>query len=221
LGTTGDGNNNDCNGHGTHVAGTIGSTDYGVAKEVNLVAVKVLNCDGSGSNSGVIAGLNWVAQNCTTPKNCTANMSLGGSKSNAVNNAATALVKKGVTLVVAAGNDNKNAANYSPSSTATAITVGAVDNTDTRAYFSNFGSVVDIFAPGVGITSTWIGGTTNTISGTSMATPHVCGLVARYLSEAVYTPATVQAKLLFDAQTGAVKNCPSKTPNKLLRRLCV
>jgi len=178
----GDGHNGiDCNGHGTHVSGTVGGSTYGVAKGVTLVAVRVLDCSGSGTNSGVIAGMDWVTSNRVLP--AVANMSLGGSFSQAINDAVTRMTNAGVSLAVAAGNENQNACNTSPASAASAITVGATTNTDARASFSNYGSCVDVFAPGNNITSAWYSSTTatNTISGTSMASPHVAGVAALYL----------------------------------------
>jgi len=172
------GSGQDCNGHGTHVAGTVGSTTYGVAKRVYLRAVRVLNCAGSGTWAQVIAGMNWVRVNHANPS--VANMSLSGAYSLSVNTAATNLVNSGVFLAVAAGNWNANACNYSPASAPGTITVGATDRNDARAPFSNYGGCVDIYAPGVGITSTWTGSGTNTISGTSMASPHVAGVGVLY-----------------------------------------
>ncbi|MBD0319574.1 MAG: S8 family peptidase, partial [Gemmatimonadetes bacterium] len=168
------GNGQDCNGHGTHVAGTIGASTYGLAKSVRLRAVRVLNCQGSGTSSGVIAGIDWVRLNHVDP--AVANMSLGGGYSSAQNTAVTNLANAGVFVAVAAGNENQNACNVSPASAAAVTTVAASDRTDTRASFSNYGSCVDIYAPGVSITSTWLNGGTNTISGTSMASPHVAGV---------------------------------------------
>jgi len=149
-----DGNGtNDCQGHGTHVAGTIGASVYGVAKNVEIYAVRVLGCNGSGSNSGVIAGVDWVGDNHVKP--AVANMSLGGGASSALDNAVNAVVAQGVTMVVAAGNDNRNACNYSPARAANAITVGSTTSSDSRSSFSNYGSCLDIYAPGSSITSTW------------------------------------------------------------------
>jgi subtilisin family serine protease len=171
----------DGNGHGTHVAGTVGGTTYGVAKEVTLHGVRVLDNGGSGTTAGVIDGIDWVAANAIAP--AVANMSLGGGYSSSLNAAVESAVDAGVTFVVAAGNEDQNACNVSPASAPSAITVAASDDTDTRAYFSNFGSCVDVFAPGVGITSAWhtSRSATNTISGTSMASPHVAGAAAVYL----------------------------------------
>jgi len=188
-----DSTNTDCNGHGTHVAGTVGGTVYGVAKDVNLIAVKVLDCSGSGSNAGVINGINWVVTSQKSRKNpSVANMSLGGSYSAAVNSAVKSATTAGISFAVAAGNENDDACNGSPSSEKSAITVGATgtdfvgrSQVDNRAYFSNYGSCVSIFAPGLEITSAWIGSVSaiNTISGTSMASPHVAGIVAVYLQQ--------------------------------------
>jgi subtilisin family serine protease len=156
----------------------MGGSTWGVAKSVNLVPVRVLDCTGSGTLSGVIAGIDWVAGSTLRP--AVANMSLGSAKSSTVNAAVAGAYNKGVTMVVAAGNSNADACNYSPSSEPTAITVGATTNTDARASYSNYGSCLDFFAPGTNITSAWYTGTTatNTISGTSMASPHVAGVVA-------------------------------------------
>ncbi|KAF1983143.1 hypothetical protein K402DRAFT_178666 [Aulographum hederae CBS 113979] len=197
----GDGQNSDGNdNHGTHCAGTVGSKTYGVAKKTKLYAVKVLNAQGSGSNSGVIAGMNYVASDSKTRAGCVgksvASMSLGGGYSSATNQAAAKLVSAGVFLAVAAGNDGVDASNTSPASEASACTVGAIDaSTDTKASFSNYGNVVDIYAPGVNVLSTWNNGGTNTISGTSMATPHVAGLGAYFLGMASYTPAALCARM--------------------------
>lgn len=176
----------DCNGHGTHVAGTIGGTAYGVAKNVTLHAVRVLDCQGSGSFSGVISGMDWVASHVAgNGWPAAANMSLGGGFSQSVNDAITRMDAAGIVVAVAAGNEDTNACTKSPASAPEALTVAASDNSDTRAYFSNFGTCVDLFAPGVSITSAWTGSTTatNTISGTSMASPHVAGVAALYLEQ--------------------------------------
>jgi subtilisin family serine protease len=211
------GQNTDCNGHGTHVAGTIGGTTYGVAKQVRLVAVKVLNCQGNGSVSSVVGGINWVTSNAVKP--AVANMSLGGSVSTTIDNAVRNSISSGVTYAIAAGNSNANAANFSPARVTEAITVGATGSNDARASFSNFGSVVDIFAPGVNITSDWrtSNSATNTISGTSMATPHVAGAAALVLSaNPSFTPAQVASSLINNATTGVVTNPGSGSPNRLL-----
>lgn len=214
----GDGQNGvDCNGHGTHVAGTIGSATYGLAKSVNLVAVRVLDCSGSGSNSGVIAGVDWVRTNAIKP--AVANLSLGGSASTALDSAIKNAVNAGVTFVVAAGNENQDACNVSPAREASAITVGATTSSDARSSFSNFGSCVDIFAPGSNIKSLWIGSATatNTISGTSMASPHVAGAAALVLAaNPSYSPAQVAAALTGNATPNVVSGAGTGSPNKLL-----
>ena len=213
-----DGNGtNDCHGHGTHVAGTIGGATYGVAKKVSLVAVRVLNCSGSGSNSGVISGVNWVTEEKRKPENLNrsfvANMSLGGGVSSALDTAVTNSISAGVTYAVAAGNSNADACNYSPARASTAITVGATTNIDARASYSNYGTCLDLFAPGSSITSAWMtnDSATNTISGTSMATPHVTGAAALYLSaNPSATPAQVASAL-----TSTTPEAPNATPNKV------
>jgi len=209
-----DSSNTDGNGHGTHCAGTIGGSTYGVAKLAKLVAVKVLDASGSGSNSGVISGIQWVGNNA--PARSVLSMSLGGGFSSAVNTAVRNTVASGVTVVVAAGNDGANASGYSPASEAAAITVGAIDINDNRASFSNFGSIVDVFAPGVNVLSSWIGSTTatNTISGTSMACPHVAGLAAYLIIlEGISTPAAVQARIKALATPNKVISPGSGSPN--------
>ncbi|MDQ6870607.1 MAG: S8 family serine peptidase [Gemmatimonadota bacterium] len=205
----------DCNGHGTHVSGTVGGKTYGLAKKVKLVAVRVLDCSGSGTSSGVIAGIDWVTANRVLP--AAANMSLGGGKDVLLNQAVARSVAAGVTYAVAAGNSTADACNSSPSSEPSAITVGATDNTDTFAYFSNYGPCVDINAPGVNVTSDWLGTGTNTISGTSMASPHVTGGAALYLSaNPSATPAQVSSALTSNATTGVIKSIPGSTANLLL-----
>ena len=211
----------DQNGHGTHVAGTVGGSTYGVAKGVTLVPVRVLDAQGSGTDSGVIAGINWVTSNHTSGP-AVANMSLGGGASSSLDAAVNSSIADGVTYAVAAGNDNANASSYSPARVANAITVGSTTNTDARSSFSNYGSVVDVFAPGSSITSSWYTSTTatNTISGTSMATPHVAGVAALYLAaHTSATPATVQSWITSNATTGVVTSPGTGSPNRLLYSL--
>lgn len=207
----------DCNGHGTHVAGTVGGTTYGVAPAVTLHGVRVLNCSGSGSTSGVIAGVNWVTNNHQDP--AVANMSLGGGASSALDNAVNNSINTGVTYAVAAGNSNANACNYSPARAAAALTVGATTSSDARSSFSNYGSCVDIFAPGSSITSAWhtSNSATNTISGTSMASPHVAGAAALYLgNNPGASPSAVASALIGNATTGVLSGIGSGSPNRLL-----
>ncbi|WP_418514549.1 S8 family peptidase [Deinococcus sp. RM] len=215
--TTGDGNNSDCQGHGTHVAGTVGSATWGVAKGATLVAVKVLGCDGSGTNSGVIAGVNWAVTNKGTAA-AVANMSLGGGASQAVDDAVNSAASKNLIMAVAAGNENQNACNVSPARAASAITVGSTTNTDARSSFSNYGSCVDLFAPGSNITSTWIGSTTatNTISGTSMATPHVAGAAALLIAAGNSTNSAVTSAMINNTTTNKVTGAGTGSPNRLL-----
>lgn len=211
---------NDCNGHGTHVSGTVGGTTWGVAKSVNLIPVRVLDCTGSGSLSGVIAGIDWVAGSALRP--AVANLSLGSAKSTTVNAAVAGAYNKGVTMVVAAGNSNADACNYSPSSEPTAITVGATTNTDARASYSNYGSCLDIFAPGSGITSAWITSNTatNILSGTSMASPHVTGVAAIALqANPLSSPAQIASFITTSATTGKISSAGTGSPNKLLYSL--
>jgi subtilisin family serine protease len=214
-----DTNNTDCHGHGTHVAGTTGGTSYGVAKGVTLVAVKVLNCAGSGTNTQVINGINYVTNNHTTGA-AVANMSLGGGFSQAENDAVTAAINDGVTFAIAAGNSNADACNSSPASTPAAITLGATDINDARASFSNFGTCLDLFAPGVNITSAWGLGSdtaTNTISGTSMASPHAAGVAALIkAANPSFTPQQVRDKMVADATPNVVTNPGTGSPNRLL-----
>jgi subtilisin family serine protease len=209
------GNGQDCNGHGTHVAGTVGGTRYGVAKGALLRAVRVLNCSGTGSTSGIIAGIDWVRANGIHP--AVANMSLGGGFSSSLNTATTNLANSGIFIAVAAGNSNANACNASPASAAGALTVAASDRTDTRASFSNFGSCVEVYAPGVSVTSDWLNGGTNTISGTSMASPHAAGVAALYKGNfGDAASATIVSWIINNATAGVIKSNPSGTPNRLL-----
>ncbi|MCX4975748.1 MULTISPECIES: S8 family peptidase [unclassified Streptomyces] len=208
----------DGNGHGTHVATTIAGSTYGVAKKANIVAVRVLDNAGSGTTAGVIAGINWVTANHTTPS--VANMSLGGSASTTLDTAVSNSIASGVTYAIAAGNSNANASSYSPARVATAITVGATTSTDARASYSNYGSVLDIFAPGSSIVAGYNTSdtATATLSGTSMATPHVAGAAAIYLaSHTSATPAQVSAALVAGATSNVVTSPGTGSPNKLLK----
>lgn len=210
-------NSNDCNGHGTHVAGTTGGTTYGVAKSVRLYAVRVLNCSGSGSNSGVIAGVDWVTANHVKP--AVANMSLGGGASSALDSAVDNSITAGVSYVVAAGNSNTNACNSSPARVGNAITVGSTTSTDARSSFSNFGTCLDIFAPGSSITSAWYTSNTatNTISGTSMASPHVAGVAALFLqNNPTASPSAVTSAIIDSSTSGVVTGSGTGSPNRLL-----
>lgn len=210
----------DCNGHGTHVAGTVAGSTYGVAKGATVHGVRVLGCDGYGSNSGIIAGMDWVAQNAQFP--AVANMSLGGGASQATDNAVTRMRNAGVTVVVAAGNENQNACNVSPARSSSAITVGSTTRNDQRSSFSNWGSCVDIFAPGSDITSAWHTGNNsiNTIGGTSMASPHVAGVAALYLANKPNaSPAQVENAILSAATTGKISGIGAGSPNLLLYSL--
>jgi subtilisin family serine protease len=214
------GNGQDCNGHGTHVAGTVGGSTYGVAKSVLLRGVRVLNCSGSGSTSGVIAGVDWVRVNHVKP--AVANMSLGGGASSALDTAVNNLHNAGVTIVVAAGNSNTNACNSSPARAANAITVGSTTSTDARSSFSNFGTCLDLFAPGSSITSAWSTSNTatRTISGTSMASPHVAGAAALYKqANPSASPATIRNALVNNATTNVISGAGTGSPNRLLYTL--
>jgi subtilisin family serine protease len=207
----------DGNGHGTHVAGTIAGSQYGVAKAATVYGVRVLDNAGSGTTAGVVAGIDWVTANAIKP--AVANMSLGGGASSSLDAAVRRSIASGVTYAVAAGNDGANASSYSPARVTEAITVGATTSTDARASYSNYGSVLDIFAPGSSITSSWGTGdtATNTISGTSMATPHVVGAAARYLqTHPTATPAQVASALTSGATTGKVTSPGTGSPNRLL-----
>jgi subtilisin family serine protease len=209
------GNGQDCNGHGTHVAGTIGSSTYGVAKAVRLRGLRVLNCSGSGSTSGIIAAIDWVRVNRTNP--AVANLSLGGGYSSTLNTAINNLANSGVFVAVAAGNENQNACNVSPASAASATTVASSTSSDAKSSFSNWGSCVDLYAPGSSITSTWLNGGTNTISGTSMASPHVAGVAALY--KATYGNAatsTIDSWIKTNATANVITGNVTGTPNRLL-----
>jgi len=206
---------NDLNGHGTHCAGTIGGTIYGVAKKATIKGVKVLSGSGSGTNAGVIAGVDYVANNRVSGKPTVASMSLGGGPSTALDTAVANTIKLGILFAIAAGNDNANACNYSPARVPAAITVGATTSTDARSSFSNYGTCLDIFAPGTNIQSAWIGSTTatSTISGTSMATPHVAGVLAVQLS---LNPSYTDALLASEATANMVTSPGTGSVNKLL-----
>lgn len=210
---------NDGNGHGTHVAGTVGGSTFGVAKNVTLVAVRVLDSSGNGTNSGVIAGVDFVTSNHQAGQPAVANMSLGGGASSALDTAVNNAINDGVTFAVAAGNETQNACNVSPARTANAITVGSTTTSDARSSFSNFGTCVDIFAPGSSITSAWRTSdtATNTISGTSMATPHVAGVAALFLeTNPSASPATVGAAIINSSTPNKVTNAGTGSPNRLL-----
>jgi subtilisin family serine protease len=216
------GSADDCNGHGTHVSGTVGGSTYGVAKSVKLVAVRVLNCSGSGTTSGVIAGIDWVTGDHAAGAPAVANMSLGGGASTALDTAVQNSIADGVSYAVAAGNGNQggraqDACKYSPARVPEAMTIGATDNTDTKTSWSNYGNCVDWFAPGLGITSDWFSSNTatNTISGTSMATPHTTGVAALYLQgNPGASPSAVRTALYDNTTKGVVKS--SKTTNNHL-----
>lgn len=227
----------DGNGHGTHCSGTIAGKKYGVAKKANVYAVKVLRSNGSGTMSDVVKGVEWAAEAHIKKakdakdgkvkgfKGSVANMSLGGGSSRTLDLAVNAAVDAGMHFAVAAGNDNADACNYSPAAAENAVTVGASTLADERAYFSNYGKCTDIFAPGLNILSTWIGSkyAVNTISGTSMASPHIAGLLAYYVSlqpssDSAYavdeiTPKKLKEALITVATSGALTDIPSDTPN--------
>jgi subtilisin family serine protease len=217
------GSADDCNGHGTHVAGTVGGSTYGVAKGVSLVGVRVLDCAGSGTTAGVIAGIDWVTANHAAGAPAVANMSLGGGASTALDTAVQNSIADGVSYAVAAGNGNQagraqDACKYSPARVPAAMTIGATDSTDTKTSWSNYGNCVDWFAPGLSITSSWYTNdtATNTISGTSMATPHTAGVAALYLQRyPSATPAAVRTAL-YDNSTKAVVKSSKTTNNHLL-----
>jgi subtilisin family serine protease len=220
---TAGGTASDCNGHGTHVSGTVGGSTYGVAKAVTLVSVRVLGCNGSGSTSGVIAGVDWVTGNHLAGQSAVANMSLGGGASSSLDTAVNNSINDGVSYAIAAGNGDvfgnpQNACNFSPARVAAAMTISATDRTDTKASWANYGSCVDWFAPGVSITSAWYSSdtATNTISGTSMATPHTTGVAAQYLQgHPGSSPATVRSAL-FNLTTKSIVKSSNTTNNHLL-----
>ncbi|MEU4309888.1 S8 family peptidase [Streptomyces rochei] len=214
----GDTTASDGNGHGTHVATTIAGTTYGAAKKAKIVAVRVLDNNGSGTTAGVIAGIDWVTANHSGPS--VANLSLGGGASTTLDTAVRNSIASGVTYAVAAGNSGANASSYSPARVTEAITVGATTSTDAKASYSNYGSVLDLFAPGSSITAGWHTGdtATNTISGTSMATPHVAGAAAVYLANHTSaTPAQVATALVNGATAGKVTSPGTASPNRLLK----
>lgn len=209
----------DCNGHGTHVAGTAAGRNYGIAKSATLIPVRVLDCNGSGSYSDVIAGLDWIAANHPIGVPGVVNMSLGGPTSSSLDSAVKSLISRGLTVVVAAGNSGADACNYSPARVPEAITVAATDLNDSRANYSNFGSCVDLFAPGSGINSAWINGVNGSAvgSGTSMASPHVAGAVARFLYiNPTSTPYQTSNSIVLSSTQGTVQNSGASTPNRLL-----
>jgi len=210
----------DCNGHGTHVSGTVGGSTYGVAKSALLRGVRVLDCNGSGSTSGVIAGVDWVRQNHIAP--AVANMSLGGGASTTLDTAVNNLHNANVTIAVAAGNSNANACNSSPSRAVNAITTGSTTTSDARSSFSNFGTCLDVFAPGSSILSAWFTSNTATatLSGTSMASPHVAGVAALYKqANPSASSTTIRNAIVNNATTGVVTNAGTGSPNRLLYSL--
>jgi len=219
------GNHNDGNGHGTHVAGTVGGIQFGMAKNVSLNAVKVLSASGSGTTAGVISGVDYASndsrQSGKSGKSV-ANLSLGGGKSTAMDSAVNAAWEQGLVVVVAAGNDNANACNYSPAGASDVISVAATDDDDIRATYSNFGTCVEVFAPGTAVTSAWIGNpeAERTISGTSMASPHVAGWAAKYLSSHSTSGDELKHALINGALVDAVTNPGLLSPNYLVYGDC-
>jgi Subtilase family/Proprotein convertase P-domain/Peptidase inhibitor I9 len=220
INTTGDGKDTDCNGHGTHVAGTVAGAKHGVAKNVTLVAVKVLNCAGSGSFAGVAAGIDWVTAQHQPGNPAVANISLGSAGSDsAIETAVRNSIADGVVYAVASGNSGSNACNFTPARVAEAITVNATTTADARAPYSNFGTCTDLFAPGQNIRSAWNSSDTasNAVSGTSMAAPHVAGAAALLLSVTpTATPATIADQLVNNASANKVSNAGAGSPNRLL-----
>jgi subtilisin family serine protease len=208
---------NDCHGHGTHVAGTVGGSTYGVAKGALIRGVRVLGCTGSGSTSGIVAGMDWVRVNHIKP--AVANMSLGGGFSSSLNSAANNLSNAGVFVAVAAGNSNANACNYSPASASNVTSVMSSTSSDVKSSFSNWGSCTHLYAPGSSITSAWYSSNTatNTISGTSMASPHVAGVAALYkASFGDAASSTIRTWLINNSTANVISGNPSGTPNRLL-----
>ena len=215
------GGTNDCDGHGSHVAGTTAGKTYGVAKSATLIPVRVLDCTGSGAWSGIIAGLDWIVGHHTTAP-AVANMSLGSGALTSADDAVRRVIADGVTVVVAAGNSNANACNYSPARVAEAITVGATTSTDARASYSNYGSCLDVFAPGSSILSAWYDSATatSTISGTSMASPHAAGAAALLLSATpTAQPADIASRIVAAATLSKVTSAGTGSPNRLLSTL--
>ncbi|MFJ6798221.1 S8 family peptidase [Streptomyces sp. NPDC091268] len=205
----------DCNGHGTHVAGTVGGRTYGVATKVNLVGVRVLGCDGRGTYAGMIAGLDWVAQNAKQP--AVLNASLGGPKSESLNHAVDALADAGVLPVIAAGNESQDACNVSPASAGKVVTVAASNRYDEETDFSNFGPCVELYAPGEDILSAKLGGGSLSESGTSMSAPHVTGVAALYRAvHPAESPADVSAFLTGKSTKDVLTKVSKDTPNALL-----
>ncbi|MER8183882.1 S8 family peptidase [Kitasatospora sp. NPDC094015] len=204
----------DCNGHGTHVAGTVGGATYGVAREATLVSVRVLGCDNRGSWSGIIAGFDWVAKNARP--GAVLNGSLGGGRTNAVNAAATAVSDRGVLPVIAAGNDAVDACGVSPASAARVLTVGATDHNDQEANFSNFGPCLSMYAPGKAIVSAKLGGGSVALDGTSMASPHVAGVAALYKARNPDASSSDVAQWLFEQSTKDTLAVTKGSPNRLL-----
>ena len=209
------GNGQDCHGHGTHVAGIVGGSVTGVAKAVRLYAVRVLNCSGAGTTSGVIAGVNYIANNASY-RPAVANMSLGGGASTSLDSAVSNLISKGVFVSVSAGNSNSSACTASPARVGSAFTVAASDSADTRAGFSNYGSCVDAYAPGVNVLSTWLNNTRRSLSGTSMSSPVAAGIASLRLSSGNSSPSTVTTWLKDNATANVIKSNPSGTPNRLV-----
>ncbi|ORX88854.1 subtilisin-like protein, partial [Basidiobolus meristosporus CBS 931.73] len=210
----------DLNGHGTHVAGIVGGNTYGVAKKVRLIGVKVLGRDGRGSTSGIIAGVNWVARQArSTGRRSVINMSLGGGNSNALNAAVDAAVQAGIPVIVAAGNEAQDACNVSPANSRSAFTVGATDYYDNLANYSNWGRCVNIQAPGSNILSTYIGSPSarSSLSGTSMASPHVAGIAALHLGQgSANSPQTVYNMLTSRATRNVVRGLRGNSPNLMV-----